>query len=206
MPDRWNALQWDGEPGHYEVYYLTFTDPAIGRRLLDPLHDGGAAARDRGGGDLLAVVHGDGPRRPVRERGGEGELPGLRSCSARGEPVRAADRRRGAERHAACRARSSATGAAASGTCAGSPRCRPTATCTRSCARAGIAKTVLFLPHPDVEVVRHGRRGTGGASRSRGAQGGQAHLWGSKHATRWAWVHCSDFGETRRTAAPSSTA
>ena len=37
--------------------------------------------------------------------------------------------------------------------------------------RAGIAKTVLFLPHPDVEVSRHGRVGTGGASTSRRARG-----------------------------------
>jgi hypothetical protein len=33
-----------------------------------------------------------------------------------------------------------------------------------------------------------------------GARGGQAHLWGSKHASSWAWVHCNDFttlaGET----------
>ena len=47
---------------------------------------------------------------------------------------------------------------------------------------------MLFLPHPDVVIVRHGRHGTGAASTSRRERGGQAHLWGSKHATRWAWA------------------
>ena len=58
--------------------------------------------------------------------------------------------------------------------------------------RAKIAKTVLFLPHPGVGVrgfVQIGDRRIDVA----GAEGGQAHLWGSKHATRWAWAHCNDF-------------
>jgi len=57
---------------------------------------------------------------------------------------------------------------------------------------AKLAKTVLFLPHPDLEVtgsVTLGERRIDVAE----ARGGQAHLWGSKHATRWAWVHCNDF-------------
>jgi hypothetical protein len=58
--------------------------------------------------------------------------------------------------------------------------------------RTGIAKTVLVLPHADVSID-----GTiefaGGRLELSGVRGGQAHLWGSKHATSWAWAHCNDF-------------
>jgi hypothetical protein len=57
---------------------------------------------------------------------------------------------------------------------------------------AKIAKTILFLPHPDVEVTGTVTLGDRCIDVS-GARGGQAHLWGSKHASRWAWVHCNDF-------------
>jgi hypothetical protein len=58
--------------------------------------------------------------------------------------------------------------------------------------RSGLAKTVLTLPHANVRVsgsIDDGRRAVTVAD----APGGQAHLWGSKHAKQWAWVHCNDF-------------
>ncbi len=58
--------------------------------------------------------------------------------------------------------------------------------------RAKIAKTVLVLPHGDV-AVSGTIRVAGAELRLDGVHGGQAHLWGSKHATRWAWAHCGDF-------------
>src|SRR3954471_15958465 len=48
--NRWNDLQWNGNPGHYEVYYLTFTDPAtrvgfwIRYTMVAPLPDAGEDA------------------------------------------------------------------------------------------------------------------------------------------------------------------
>ena len=121
------------------------------------------------------------PARPGRERRREGELPGRRSCSATAEPfeLRIGDAVADRPRHD--RARSSRTGAAANGTCAGSRACRPTATCTRSCARrrsrrrSCSCRTRTSRSAASVEIG--GRR-----IDVAGARGGQAHLWGSKHA------------------------
>ena len=55
-----------------------------------------------------------------------------------------------------------------------------------------VASTILVLPHADVgidgAVSFAGRR-----VELSGVPGDQAHLWGSKHAQSWAWVHCNDF-------------
>ena len=56
--------------------------------------------------------------------------------------------------------------------------------------RARVAKTMLCLPHADLQVS--GTVTLAGRITLQRARGGQAHLWGSKHAARWAWLHCND--------------
>lgn len=57
---------------------------------------------------------------------------------------------------------------------------------------ARIAKTIFTVPHPDLRIS-----GTvsfdGSTFELDAVHGGQAHLWGTKHAARWAWGHCNDF-------------
>jgi hypothetical protein len=54
-----------------------------------------------------------------------------------------------------------------------------------------IASTALVLPDADVSV--EGSIGFGGQRiELDGAKGAQAHLWGSRHASSWAWAHCND--------------
>ena len=51
---------------------------------------------------------------------------------------------------------------------------------------------MMVVPHPDLAI-----EGTIALGRARvielsGARGGQTHLWGAKHASRWCWLHASD--------------
>ena len=192
MPERWNALQWDGKPGHYEVYYLTLTDPASGVGLwirytmVAPLTQTGEAATCS-----LWFMAMD-PSDPGANVGEKVSFP-VADLSAKSEPF---ELRIG-------EAVLSDTGMSGAlerdgRRCEWDLRWQPSLPSYGHVhpvlRRAGIAKTVLFLPHPDVEVsgtvAWDGRRVD-----VAGARGGQAHLWGSKHATRWAWVHASDFGD-----------
>jgi hypothetical protein len=59
--------------------------------------------------------------------------------------------------------------------------------------RAGVAKTVLVLPHGDLRIGGTVTLPGGRTLTLDGAHGGQAHLWGSKHSARWTWAHCGDF-------------
>jgi hypothetical protein len=180
-----NVLQWDGTPGHYEVYYLSATDPATGIGLwirytmVAPQHAPATCslwfmAMDPAGDvhvgrkvsfpidqllaepDPFRLLVGDSE---LSDRGMAGGFEDIK-WELRWEPSRAYE-----HVHPLLR-------------------------------RARVAKTVLVLPHADLSI--DGTVSFGGRDLTlSGARGGQAHLWGSKHANRWAWVHCNDFaGDT----------
>jgi hypothetical protein len=187
----WNALQWDGDPGHYEVYYLTVTDRASGVGLwvrytmLAPLEGAPTcslwlAAMDRAAGTVTAR---------------KSSYPG-RELAARAEPFEL-------RVHDAVLSDRGMSGEldGASWDLRWEPRLPAAEHVHPLLRRARLAKTVLVLPHPDLEVS--GRVTLDGRElRLDGSRGAQAHLWGSKHAARWAWAHCNDLesldGEPRR--------
>jgi hypothetical protein len=194
VPDRWNALQWDGEPGHYEVYYVTFTDTASGvgfwirYTMVAPLPETGEDATCS-----LWFMAMD-PADPSQNVGEKVSFP-ISELHARdmpfelriGDAVLTDTGMKGALEHDGRR-------------CEWDLKWLPTLPAYGHVhpflRRAGIAKTVLFLPHPDVKVSGTVAWDGRSIDVAPGTQGGQAHLWGSKHATRWAWVHCNDFGES----------
>ena len=191
-----NALVWDGSPGHYEVYYLSATDAGTGVGLWirytmvapqagDPTCSLWLMAMDpRGDGDgrLLARK----ATLPARDLQATADPFSLRI----GDAVLDDGGMRGAIEDVAWDLRWESR----------LPAYEHVHPLLR---RAKIAKTVLVLPHADLEVT-----GTvslaGRTLELNGARGGQAHLWGSKHAARWAWVHCNDLHHEDGTPADDS--
>jgi len=177
----WNALQWDGDPGHYEVYYLTVTDRASGVGLwirytmLAPLRGVPTCSL------WLAAM--DPGRAAV----------GLKSSYPASELVAEADPFELGVHDATLNDHGmSGSLDGASWDLGWEPRLPAAEHVHPLLRRARLAKTVLVLPHPDLAVT--GRVSFDGRDlRLEGARGAQAHLWGSKHAARWAWAHCNDF-------------
>ena len=60
--------------------------------------------------------------------------------------------------------------------------------------RVGAAQTVLVLPQADVSIDGHVELGGETIELAR-VRGGQAHIWGRKHARAWAWVHCNELAD-----------
>lgn len=176
-----NAPRWDGTPGFYEVWYVTLTDPASGTgvwiraTLLAPV--AGAATASL----WFLAMPPDGPpvARKVTVPAGELDLDGepLRFTVPAG---RFGERgTRGTIEDVAWELRWAGEGGAYR-------HVHPLLEGAR------IAKTVLTLPHADLAISGRVRLRDSELAVA-DARGGQAHLWGTKHASRWAWLHCNDF-------------
>ena len=185
-----NMLRWDGGPGHYEVYYLTLTDRHTGvgvwirYTMLAPRPgvDGGASASLW----FLAMDPRPGKTSKIARKH---TIP-IEGLHAKSSPfsLRIGD---------AVLSDNGMSGAFddVSWKLSWAPCALSYEHVHPVLQRAGIAKTVLELPHADLAVD-----GTiefaGERLELSGTPGGQAHLWGSKHASSWAWVHCNDLSTT----------
>jgi len=181
MPSAPNVLRWDGKPGHYEVYYVTLTDSASGigawirYTMVAPLQRSGEPASAS-----LWFLTMD-PNGGVIGRKATFPVDALHATPdpfelAIGEAVLTDSGIRGSFEDVAWDLRWLPG--------------RSYETVHPLLRR--VASTILVLPHADVAV-----EGTisfaGRTVELAGARGGQAHLWGSKHAGSWAWAHCNDF-------------
>jgi hypothetical protein len=175
-----NVLQWDGGPGHYEVYYLSATDADSGVGLWirytmrSPLTGTGECslwfmAMDRDGSRFARKA-----TYPIDALMAEPEPFRLNLAGAdltdRGMAGAFAD---------------------VAWELLWEPSLPAAEHVHPLLRRAGVAKTLLVLAHPDL-AVSGTVRFAGRDLVLDGARGGQAHLWGSKHAARWAWAHAND--------------
>jgi hypothetical protein len=183
MPERWNDLQWNGRPGHYEVYYLTFTEPVSGvgfwirYTMVAPNADTGEKATCS-----LWLCAMD-PSNPAANVGRKVSFPAA-ELSARHDPFHLHVGGAWLSDHGMAGSIENG-GPRVSWDLEWQPRLDAYGHVHPFLRRAKIAKTVLFLPHPDLEVsgtVELGER----RLEVSGARGGQAHLWGSStpHAGR----------------------
>ena len=172
-----NVLQWDGGPAHYEVYYLSLTDARsatglwIRYTMRSPMTGAGECSL------WFMAMDRDGSRFARRA---------TYALVAERDPFRLT--LAGADRSD----RGMAGGFEdVSWELSWEPSLPAAEHVDRLLRRAGIAKTILVLSHPDLAVS-----GTvqfaGRELVLDGARGAQAHLWGSKHASRWTWAHAND--------------
>ncbi len=192
MADRWNTLQWKGDPGHYEVYYLTLTDPQtelgfwIRYTMVAPLPESG----DEPSCSLwfLAMDH----KHPAANVGRKSSFP-ISELSSTDDPfeLRVGD---AVLSDRGMKGSIEQDDETYSWDLSWEPTLPAYGHVHPALRAAKIAKTILFLPHPDLEIGGtidiNGRR-----VEMVGVRGGQAHLWGTKHAQSWAWAHCNDFAD-----------
>ncbi len=180
-----NALRWNGRPGHYEVYYLTLTDPATGvgawirYTMLAPR----APAEPASCSLWFSTMDPRPGARPVLGRKANYPIERMRAQSdpfevAVGEALLTDSGMRGAFEDVSWDLRWIPAGAAY-------------APVNPLLHRLGLAGTAFVVPHADLTI--DGQLTVGGERLEiSAARGGQAHVWGSKHARSWAWLDCND--------------
>jgi hypothetical protein len=173
-----NTLRWNGRPGHYEVYYLTLTDASTGvgywirYTLLAPDEGAPSCALWFLAMDPASGITARKETFPIAQLTAEPDPFRLQIGPATLADGVAAGELRDAEWSLRWEPGRSYEHVR--------PALRP------------FASTVLCLPHGDVALTGQIRCG-GRTVDLDGARGAQAHLWGSKHATEWAWARCGDF-------------
>jgi hypothetical protein len=185
MASNANALRWDGRPGHYEVYYVTLTDPATGvgawirYTMLAPEDPAEPATSSLW---FLAMD----PRPDGRTVVGRKATYPSERLRAQRDPfeLTIGDARitdtgmRGAFEDVSWDLRWTPAG-------------RAYAPVSPLLHRLGLAGTAFVVPHADLTI--DGELSIAGERLELfAARGGQSHVWGSKHARSWAWVHCND--------------
>jgi hypothetical protein len=191
-----NALRWSGGPGHYEVYYLTLTEPNTGVGVWIRYTMVAPSGSDPASCALWFLAMD--PRAGASSPLGRKATFGTDRLSACQDPfeLRIAEAR------------------LSDGAMAGelddvswelqwAPAARAYEPVHPLLQRLGAAQTVLVLPHADVVIDGHVMVGGERIELNR-VPGGQAHLWGTKHARRWAWTHCNDFVDAEGRAAPGT--
>ncbi|HVP00981.1 MAG TPA: hypothetical protein VMT10_00310 [Solirubrobacteraceae bacterium] len=180
MSDAYNALRWDGSPGHYEVWFITLTDGASGTGvwIRFALH-----APDHAPADCslwFLVMRPDGTRFAARER------LGAELLREEGGPTRLVI----ADCELSARGSAGAFGEVR-WELRWDPAPAPGLPVHPAIERLRLAKTMFVIPQPSVAI--EGTVAFGGQSLElSGAHGAQAHLWGSKHADSWGWAHAAE--------------
>lgn len=187
--ERDNARVWQGEPGHYEVWYLTFNHRAsrTGFWIRYTLE-----APFPGRGDPYAQLwfaHFDAAD-PRRNFAVNRKLP-IASMAARATPfeVRIGD---ATLTHASARGSLEGAGHSARWDLGWTPAQQTRLLLPAFAYRSPRVGTKVLSPNLDVAL--RGRVEVDGRTLAlEGERGGQTHLWGRKHANAWAWGHCNAF-------------
>ncbi|MEM9489323.1 MAG: tocopherol cyclase family protein [Myxococcota bacterium] len=214
MSERDNRCRWTGQPGHYEVWYLTCnrgpddTGYWIRYTLEAPLDghgepyaqlwfarfDAKSPERNLAVNQVFPITAWNTSAEPFAVTIGPGQLT---NGSARGRIV-------GAASPGTPGGPDAGSGAGPNHEVSWDLRWTPALWTHHHLPglmyrRAGLSETTVLSPNLDVDIS-----GTitcdGETVELRGEPGGQTHLWGRKHAHAWAWGHCNNFAGRRSAA------